>query len=327
MVEKRTAADYEKSEYKEEIDSVLAMGERLRTWGKWGTDDEKGTINLITPAHRVRAAALVKTGKTISLALPIRDGEGPVRPYPAGRFNPMHRVTVPGTTRGPFDMGATTGFTDDIITMGLQGTTHWDALCHVYYQETLYNGFPASSVDEKGAHKDAIGALYKDVVTRGVLLDFARFFGVRRLEHGYPIRPHEVLQCAEAQGVELKDGDIMMVRTGAMIDVGRNDWNTFHDYPRPGLHYSVAELIADFGIAAVAADNNAVECASTVKGLSNPFHMVALRDMGVSIGEFWWLEDLADDCAADGVYESMIVAQPLRVVEGAGSPVNPIAIK
>ena len=86
-------------------------------------------------------------------------------------------------------------------------------------------------------------------------------------------------------------------------------------------------MIHDLGIATVSADNNAVESGSTVKGLSNPFHMVALRDMGVSLGEFWYLEDIADDCARDGVYEFMLVAQPLRVIEGAGSPVNPLAIK
>ena len=120
---------------------------------------------------------------------------------------------------------------------------------------------------------------------------------------------------------------MLLIRTGAMADIGRNDWDDFHSKPRPGIHYSVAEMIHDLGIATVSADNNAVESGSTVQGLSNPFHMVALRDMGVSLGEFWYLEDIADDCAQDGVYEFMLVAQPLRVIEGAGSPVNPLAIK
>ena len=318
---------YDPQNYPDEIADVLALGEKLRNWGRWGVEDERGTANLIKPEHRVHAASLVKRGDVISLALPIRIGEGPVRPYPAGRFNPVHTMTVTGDTRGPFDMGATTDFTDDIITMGLQGTTHWDGLCHVYYQDLLYNGFPASSVDRFGAHKNAIGALATDFVARGVLLDIARFKGVRTLEAGYSIRPHELLECAEKQNVTLGQGDMLLIRTGAMADVGRNNWDDFHSKPRPGIHYSTAEMIHDLGIATVSADNNAVESGSTVKGLSNPFHMVALRDMGVSLGEFWYLEDIADDCARDGVYEFMLVAQPLRVIEGAGSPVNPLAIK
>jgi kynurenine formamidase len=224
-------------------------------------------------------------------------------------------------------MGGTTDFTDDMITMGLQTTTHWDGLCHVYYGDKLYNGYPASSVDIHGAHKNAIGALYRDMVARGVLLDIARYKNVRALAPGYAIRPDELLSCAEHQGVAIEEGDILVIRTGAMADIRDDDWSKFWGNPRPGLHYSVAELIAERGIAAVCADNNAVEASSTVKGLSNPFHMVALRDMGVSIGEFWYLEDLADDCAEDRVYEFMLVAQPLRIEEGAGSPVNPLAIK
>lgn len=318
---------YDPSSYGEEIADVLAMGERLRNWGRWGVEDQKGTVNLIKPEHRIHAASLVKRGAVISLALPIRNGEGPTTPFPAGRFNPIHTVTVTGDKRGPFDMGATTDFTDDIITMGLQTTTHWDGLCHVYYQDLLYNGFPASSVDRFGAHKNAIGELATDFVARGVLLDMPRFKGVRALEPGYAIRPHELLECAEKENVTLGEGDMLLVRTGSMVDVAGNNWDGFNSRPRIGVHYSTAELLHDLGIASISSDNNAVETGSTVKGVSNPFHMVALRDMGVSLGEFWYLEDLADDCAKDGVYEFMLVAQPLRVVEGAGSPVNPLAIK
>ena len=111
---------YDPKNYTDEIADVLAMGDRLRNWGRWGADDQKGTANLIRPEHRVHAASLVKRGVVISLALPIRNGEGPTLPFPAGRFNPIHTITVTGDKRGPFDMGETTDFTDDIITMGLQ---------------------------------------------------------------------------------------------------------------------------------------------------------------------------------------------------------------
>ena len=311
----------------DELKEVLALGERLRTWGKWGADDQKGTVNRITAEHRVRAAGLVRRGAVFSLALPIRDGAGPVRPRPSGRFNPVHRITVSGDLAGSFEMGGTADYTDDLILMGCHTSTHWDALCHVYYGDRMYNDVPASSVDGSGAHRNAIGAVHQDFVARGVLLDVARHQGVRTLEPGYAIRSEELLACAAKQGVALDAGDIMLIRTGAMADVHDNDWSRFHAAPRPGLHYSVAELIAEIGIAAVAADNNAVEAGGAVKGLSNPFHMIALRDMGVSLGEFWFLEELAEDCARDHVYEFMLVAPPLRIEEGAGAPVNPVAIK
>jgi kynurenine formamidase len=306
---------------------VLALGKELRTWGSWGPADEKGTLNYITPEHRVRAAQLVRRGAVFSLSLTIRDGKGPMRPFPAGRFNPVHRITVSGQARGPYNMGATADFTDDIIMMGSQTSTQWDALCHVYYGEQLYNGFPASSVSDNGAEHDGIDKVAEDMVARGVLLDVARFRGVDRLEPGYAITSDELDDCASSEGVQILDGDMVLIRTGSMTSVVDDNWDEFYADYRPGLHYSTASWINQHRISAVAADNNAVEAGGVLPGVSNPLHMLILRDMGVHIGEFWYLEELAADCAEDRVYEFMLVAPPLRVEGGAGSPVNPIALK
>lgn len=308
-------------------EDIFAAGRQLSNWGAWGPDDEKGALNHITAEHRVRAARLVRRGAVFSLALPIKDGSGPMLPYPAGRFNSVHRMTVTGDTRGPLDMGAGTDFTDDMIMMGCQSSTQWDALCHVYYDEKLYNGYPSSSVSNSGAARNSIDKVHTDMVARGVLLDVPRYLGVDALDPGYAVTADELDACAQKQGVEVTDGDVVLFRTGFQKHVRKDDWSYYHELSRPGLHWSTAEWIKDRRIAAIAGDNPAVEAESDVPGVRSPFHMLVLRDMGVHIGEFWQFDELAADCAQDGVYEAMLVAQPLRIEGGAGSPINPLAIK
>ena len=306
---------------------ILALGERLRTWGDFGDDDEKGALNHITAEHRVAAARLVQRGAVFSLALLITDGTGPMGTNPVGRFNPLHHMTATGDRTGPLDMGAGTDFTDDVLVIGCHSTTHWDALSHIYYGDTLYNGFPASDVGPRGATHMGIDKVHGDFVGRGILLDLPRFKGLTALEPGYAIVPDELTACAEHHGVTIGAGDILLIRTGALTRVRNNDWKDFHATPRPGLHYSTVEWMVNHRIAAVAADNNGVEAPSTLRGVRNPLHMLALRDAGIHLGEFWNLESLAEDCAQDGRYECMLVAQPLRIEGGVGSPLNPLAFK
>jgi len=306
---------------------IRNQGERLRTWGTFGEGDEKGALNYITAEHRIRAAQLVRRGAVFSLALLITDGKGPMGHNPIGRFNPLHHMTATGQESGPLDMGATADFTDDVLVIGCHSTTHWDALSHIYYGDRLYNGFPASDVGSEGATRVGIDKVHEDFVGRGVLLDLARYQGVEALEPGYAIKPEELTACAERQGVTVGEGDILLIRTGALTRVEGTDWSGFHAAPRPGLHYSAVEWMVDRRVAAVAADNNGVEAPSTLPGVRNPLHMLALRDAGIHLGEFWNLEDLGTDCADDGNYEFMLIAQPLRIAGGVGSPLNPLAIK
>jgi len=303
---------------------IWAYGERLRTWGRWGEDDEKGAVNFISRERRAAAARLVRRGDVFSLALPLRNGKGPMNGL-VGRFNPVHHMTVTGEPDGlRFDLGATAGITDGTLIMPLQGSTQWDALCHIYYQDEIYNGFPAGGVTSAGAAHAGIENVAEDMVGRGVLLDVPRWRGVETLAPGETILPRDLTACATAQDVEVGEGDVVLIRTGAMTRVKGDDWSAFHATPRPGLHYTAAEWL---GERRVAADNSGVEAPSPLPGVHRPLHMVAIRDMGILLGELWWLEDLAADCAEDGVYEFMLVAQPLPVEGGTGSPVNPLAIK
>lgn len=307
--------------------AIWAYGKRLRAWGRWGEDDERGAANLITPERRAAAARLVRRGVSFSLALPLRSGRGPVTGV-AGRFKPLHHMTVTGRPGGlSFGLGASAGITDGVLAMGVQSNTHWDALCHVYYRDRVYNGFPADSVTAEGAGRAGIENVREPLAGRGVLLDVARHLGVDALEPGHAITGEELDACAAAQGVEVREGDMVLVRTGALGRVRGDDWSAFHDSPKPGLHYTTAEWLGEHGVAAVAADNNGVEAPSPLPGVHRPLHMVALRDMGILLGEFWVLDELAADCARDGAYEFLLIAQPIPIEGAAGSPVNPLALK
>lgn len=305
---------------------VLALGARLRRWGEWGPDDEKGALNYIDAAARVNAASLVRRGVVFSLALMMRNGEGPVRPG-SHRFNPIHVVVATGDDSETHSVGGGGGYTDDTISMPLQCSTQWDALCHVYYGGMLYNGYPARSVSASGAARDGIDKVHSDFVGRGVLLDIARHRECAFLPPGYAITSDDLDGCARDQGTSIHPGDILLVRTGLMGQTrGGTDWSVF-DAEEPGLHAGAATWLRDQRIAAVASDNSAVEATNVVPGLRVPLHMIALRDLGIHLGELWFLEDLANDCAADHVYECLLVAPAMPLVGGTGSPVNPIALK
>jgi kynurenine formamidase len=316
----------------------------VSNWGRWGDSDELGTLNFITADKIAEAAALVKHGKVFPLGVDF-GSSGPQGSFKF-RHNPIHVMTVDGGDAhslprfGP-DWAANPGaqemgkyfqddlfrFNDDMVIMPLQAATQWDALSHVYYEEKLYNGFPADSVTSFGARHCGIDKVDgKGITSRGVLLDVVRHRGVETfLELGNPITPAELDDVARAQGVTVGRGDIVLVRTGwwaRFLETGNGG------EPGSGLDWQCASWLHDHDIAAVAADNLMVEDPiSGVKGTILPMHMLCLRDMGLMLGEYWDLTALAADCAADGVYEFQLVAPPLRIVGAVGSPVNPIAIK
>jgi kynurenine formamidase len=305
---------------------LLELSAKLTNWGRWGPEDELGTLNFISPAKRAEAAALVRTGKTFALSIPL-DTDGPMT-GPGLRSNPMRFMIQTGNDpKSRFDLGGGARFTDDFVTMPLQCSTQWDSMAHVYYDGQLYNGYPATTVDSEGAHRCSIDKVHKEFVSRGVLLDVARAKGVDTLAPGYAITSADLDEAEQAQGVTVGEGDIVVLRTGMMGDHDRNgNWKAFEG-SQPGVHYETVTWFHERSIAALAADNSRVEASDLIPGYRVPFHMVALRDMGLHLGEFWYLEELAADCAEDGVYEFMLVAQGLRFTYGVGSPTNPLALK
>ncbi len=319
------------------------VADEVRNWGRWGATDELGTLNFIDDDKVRQAASLVKRGRVFPLGIEF----GTSSPQGALDFRnkPIHLMTVDGGDETQWArygsdwpdnstaeqiskyFGASAfRFNDDMIIMPLQASTQWDALSHVYYDGLLYNGFPASSVTSAGAFHCSIDKVdVKGVTTRGVLIDICKHRGVDFLEPGNDITGAELDAAAAAQDVQVQRGDVVAVRTG-WIAKFRQTGNSLE--PSSGLSWTVASWLHDHEVAAVAADNVQVESLqSGVEGMFNPLHLLTLRDMGMMLGEFWFLDDLAADCAADGVYEFQLVAPPLRVTGAVGSPVNPIAVK
>jgi kynurenine formamidase len=309
-------------------EQVEAVALRHRTWGRWGPDDELGAANFVQPETVLRAAGLVRRGAVFSLAMPM-DRSGPQTGV-NGRVNPQHVMLKDGgdmltAPPGPGEIRAT----DDAVYMPLQSSTQWDALCHIFYEGQTYNGRGPASVDSQGARFNSITNLRDRAVGRGVLLDVARWAGRAWLDPGEAIQAGHLEACAQAQGVEVGEGDFVLVRTGQMASCrARDDWAGYAGGDAPGLGVSAADFLCPRGVTAVALDTWGIEAMPYESAaVRAPLHVVLLVNAGVYIGEMWDLEQLAADCANDGVYEFLLQAAPLTITGAVGSPLNPIAVK
>ena len=317
------------------IDDVRRLAEEFSNWGRWGDDDQLGTLNLVTPELVAAAAGLARRGKVFSLALPF-DAQGPQRGGFA-RFNPIHLMirdgndAVTGTVVRDFYGGNDRHIrgTDDIIIMPLQCGTQWDALSHIVFDGKIYNGYPATDVSSFGAIRNDIAQARERIVGRGVLLDLPRIQGRGWLDPGEAITGEHLRACAAAQGVEVREGDLVLIRTGQIAQVrDRGDWGDYAGGSAPGLGLDAVSWIAEHSLAGIATDTWGAEVLpNETPDVFQPLHIILIVHMGLAIGEIFDLEALAADCAEDGVYEFFFSAPPLPITGAVGSPVNPIAIK
>ena len=304
--------------------NFTALARRVSNWGRWGADDERGTVNFITPEVVRRAAGCVRRGDVFSLGLPL--GAAGPQMGTGGRFNPIHLMSAiaGGIPSDPDGFR----YTDDVIIMPLQCATQWDSLAHVYYGGRLYNDVPAETVTAGGAARNAIDRLAAGIVSRGVLLDAARTAGVARLAPGQVITPADLEAAERAEGVRVERGDVLLVRTGHLavftVDGDREGFVR----RSPGLGVACVEWLHAREVAAIATDTYAVEVIPFEDPKRPlPVHQLAIRDMGLTLGEMFVLDELAADCARDGVWDFLFSAPPLRVTGGVGSPLNPLAVK
>lgn len=296
-----------------------ALFQAVSNWGRWGADDERGTLNELSADRIVAAAELVRSGETVTLSLPWQTKKRIDNPKPA-----VHRMTL----LPDVDVGSgTLRFAKDYIGADYHhdSHSHIDALCHVAYDGALYNGRPTGATTAEGAAVNTIEVVKDGLVGRGVLLDVPRLRGVPWLEPGEHVFAEDLEAAERAQGVTVGKGDILLVRTGHGRRLRELDpWET--ENAKAGLHPTAALFLAERHVAALGSDGNSDTAPSTTEGIAFPVHALTLNAMGLHLIDYLQFEDLVRACERAGRWEFLFVGAPLRIVGGTGSPLNPIAI-
>ncbi|MCU1462070.1 MAG: putative cyclase [Acidimicrobiales bacterium] len=290
-------------------------------WGRWGDEDERGALNLLTPEVVLQATRVCRTGKVYPLGLPVQRSGVPMFDY---RGAPQ-RLTL--TSQTDSDMYASygappgLGANEDVLVVPAHNGTHMDALCHIFADDTIYNGFPASGfASHTGAARCGVEKS-AGFAGRAVLLDIAAHQGVDWLEPGSKISGDDLEACRSAQGVDVGAGDILLVRTG-WLDLFASLAGQAPPFAQPGLDLSSVDFVRDNDLSVVGADNAAIECIPFDQDRFLSVHVELLVKLGVTLIEHLRLTPMA----ADGCHEALLVVAPLLVTGGTGSPVNPIAI-
>ncbi len=296
--------------------TVDAWMEELSNWGRWGEDDQMGTVNLITPEKRLAALALVSKGISVSLARDVEKAEAADNPRPFG-----HRMLNLGTDPGNGQ------FVSDNYEVSYHGYahTHMDSLIHMSFNGKSYNGVSqAEHAVESGATKLAVTNFKQGIMTKGILMDIARLKGVDYLEPGTPIYPEDLDAWEKRAGFKVEPGDVVFVRTGRWkLRDEKGPWAA--NTNSAGMHASCAKWFHDRDIAMIGSDAASDVMPSGIDGVVQPIHQLFLVAMGTPIFDNCDLEAIGDECARQSRWEFLLTASPMAVTGGTGSPLNPIA--
>jgi kynurenine formamidase len=301
------------------------IADKVCNWGRWGEDDQLGTLNLITADVRRRAAAAVVSGEAIpmSLVFSLHGVQDATKGGVPGRINPVRTMLAVNLPMGPDPAIA---YSDDIVVTPTQAATHWDALSHVSWRGKMYNGVAADTIDFAGAHQLGMD-LVESIVSRGVLLDVARHQGEESLPGGFEVTAALLRATAEAQGSEILPGDAVFVRTGQMRHFLAGDLPRY-SAPNSGLGPDCALFFHEKDISAVGIDTRSFDLTTplTVPEVVLPSHILCLVMMGLTGGQNFNLEQLGERCAEEKRYHFLLEASPLRFERSTGGPVNAVAI-
>jgi len=294
----------------------------LSNWGKWGPADQLGTLNYITAEKRQRAGAEVRDGQSVSLSLPLATRPAPDNPTPVTHL--MVQTGARSESGGLVDAP----YSADYFAISPHGlaNTHIDALCHVFNQGKMYNGYPASDVTSQGARNGAIDALKDGIVSRGVLIDVPRVLGRDWLEPGEAISPVD-LEAAEKSGnFRVEEGDLLFVRTGRHVrQKTKGPWNSFKE-GLAGLGAACLPWLHDRKVAVLGCDGVSDVIPSGFPKVTMPIHTVAIVTMGIHLIDNCNLDDVAAACVARSRWTFLCTIAPLVLIRGTASPVNPLAI-
>jgi kynurenine formamidase len=301
-------------------------------WGKWGPDDELGSLNYLTPQEALRGVGEVRSGEVFTLQIHMGHPDGdPLWPGRVAmkRWNVLDEGTWDGEEAPQFPGGL--HYADDIIETQTQGSTQYDALGHVWYDGQVWNGYDARSTVGAMEKASVLPIAEKGVVGRGVLIDMARHRGKEALDKGETFDHNDLLAAAEAQGVTIEPHDILVIRTGWIAwSYTVSDEEFYDGFTEPGLTYSreLVEWFQRMEIPNYVTDTIANEVTYEPQtGVALPLHCALMRNLGVALTEIAWLEDLAEACAADGRWTFLYTAGPLKIVNGTGAPVNPVVVR
>jgi kynurenine formamidase len=298
---------------------VKGLFEKLSNWGRWGKEDQRGALNFITNQKRAAAARLVQTGESVSMALPLAtipaaDNPTPVTHLMVQAGHDSHEQALP--------------YAGDYFAIAPHGmaNTHIDALCHVFWQKKMYNGFDASEVGSHGAKKCAIDVTREGIVSRGVLLDIPRLKKIEWMEPGQKILPEDLDAAEKAQKVHVEEGDVLMIRTGrAAMRKAKGGWDPMR-IGLPGLDASCLPWLHERRISVLGSDGVSDVVPSGYDGVPMPIHVGTLVAMGIHLIDNADLDAVSSTSAKLGRNEFLFSMAPLILERGTASPVNPLAI-
>jgi kynurenine formamidase len=286
----------------------------LSNWGRWGKDDQIGTVNLITPAKRIEGLGQVKDGVSVSLARDVEKVKAADNPAPFVQ-------TVTHTGANP-----TGQFVVDTYSVDYHGQahTHMDTLAHIFYEGKMYNGVPVSSVTEEGTERNGIGNFKEGIMSRGVLIDIPKLKGVEWLEPGAAIYPEDLDAWEKMAGIHIESGDVVFIRTGRWARrAAKGPWDA--GAKGAGLYATCAKWLHERDVAIVGSDLGTDVAPSGIVGVGNPLHQLLLVAMGTPILDNCDLEAVSKAAAERKRWVFLLTAAPLAVPHGTGSPINPVA--
>lgn len=301
-----TVASAQPTEAQVTADTIASWMKELSNWGRWGADDQRGTLNLITPEKRREAVALVRDGVSVSLARDVEKKEAADNPRPF-----EHEMLSAGMDRYAV---AYHGFAH----------THLDALCHFAYEDQMYNGVSQETSTAEGCQKLSVHNIKDGIFTRGVLVDLAWLKGVDYLEPDTVIHPEDLDAWEKKTGLTIQSGDAIFFRTGrwarreaeGVWEIGREG---------AGLHASCARWLKARDVALVGSDFGTDVQPSGIEGVRFPLHTLLIVAMGMPLFDNADLEELSAEAQRRERWEFLLTAAPLAVPGGTGSPLNPIA--
>ena len=300
-------------------DEFRALYDRVKHMSLQGPADRRGALNNITSSEVVAAASGVWRGRAVSLAAPMESEAALDNPDPV-----VHQMTHAGTSSGP---ASGLSFAMDRVTLNIHGNadSHIDALCHVIFDGTLYNGLSPGAATAAGVTELSIEVASAGIVGRGVLLDIPRVRGVPWLEPGDHVTADDLIAAEAAQEVRIEAGDLLFVRVGHRTRRrALGPWDAAN--ARAGLHPVALELLAERRIAALGSDGNNDTAPSAAENVDFPVHVLAVNAMGLHLMDWLQFDDLVAMCEELNRWSFLCVVAPLRLRAATGSPVNPIAI-